>query len=161
VHVARFTVTRLEPGEMPEGRIQLLTHHTEDLVWQPRWLSHQNGALGLARVLIAVADPEEAAARFARLTGCGARATASGQHIALDRGSVDLVTPAEFSRAYPGISLPSPPFIGLYEIAVASLERAKRCLIEGGLKSQRIGAELFCAFPPELGHGAWLFSGPD
>ena len=33
---------------MAEGRIQTLTHHTEDAVWQPRWLAHPNGALGLA-----------------------------------------------------------------------------------------------------------------
>ena len=43
---AAFTIARLAPGQMPEGRIQMLTHHTEDTVWQPRWLTHPNGALG-------------------------------------------------------------------------------------------------------------------
>src|SRR5262245_30175623 len=42
---AAFTVARVEPGEMPEGRIQMLTHHTEDTVWQTRWLGHPNGAI--------------------------------------------------------------------------------------------------------------------
>ena len=37
---AAFTLARVEAGEMPEGRIQMLTHHTEDMVWQPRWLTH-------------------------------------------------------------------------------------------------------------------------
>src|SRR5262249_57808361 len=37
---AAFTIARVKPMTMPEGRIQLLTHHTEDAVWQPRWLSH-------------------------------------------------------------------------------------------------------------------------
>ena len=53
---AAFTVARVEAGEMPEGRIQVLTHHTEKFVWQPRWLSHPNGALGLASVTIVVAE---------------------------------------------------------------------------------------------------------
>ena len=66
---AAFTLARVEAGEMPEGRIQILTHHTEDMVWQPRWLTHANGALGLASLTIAVADVDEAAARFARFTG--------------------------------------------------------------------------------------------
>ncbi|MBO0752103.1 MAG: AMP-binding protein, partial [Bradyrhizobiaceae bacterium] len=30
--IAAFSVVRLAPGEMPEGRIQALTHHTEDAV---------------------------------------------------------------------------------------------------------------------------------
>src|SRR4029078_10213865 len=66
--VASFTVARVEPGEMAEGRIQMLTHHTEDAVWQPRWLTHPNGALGLASLVIAVADVDEAAARARRCT---------------------------------------------------------------------------------------------
>src|SRR5262249_30457229 len=66
---AAFTLARVEPGEMPEGRIQILTHRTEHMVWQPRWLEHPNGALGLVSVAIAVADPWEAGRRFARFTG--------------------------------------------------------------------------------------------
>src|SRR5438105_7122557 len=30
---ARFTIARIAHGSMPEGRVQLLTHHTEPLVW--------------------------------------------------------------------------------------------------------------------------------
>ena len=47
---AAFTLgARRRPGEMPEGRIQMLTHHTEDMVWQPRWLTHPQ--LGAPRSL--------------------------------------------------------------------------------------------------------------
>ena len=70
---AKFTVTRVERGEMAEGRIQILTHHTEAAVWQPRWLSHPNGATGLIDVVIATADIEEAAGRFSRFLGEGRR----------------------------------------------------------------------------------------
>jgi hypothetical protein len=55
---AAFTVVRLSPGEMAEGRMQMLTHRTEAMVWQPRWLSHPNGALALASVMIAVSDAD-------------------------------------------------------------------------------------------------------
>ena len=44
--IAAFTVVRLERGAMAEGRIQILAHRTENTVWQPRWLTHRNGALG-------------------------------------------------------------------------------------------------------------------
>ena len=62
--IAAFTVVRLERGAMAEGRIQLLTHRTEDTVWQKRWLSHPNGALGLIDLLLVSADVAEATARF-------------------------------------------------------------------------------------------------
>jgi hypothetical protein len=156
---AAFTVTRLEPGEMPEGRIQLLTHRTEQMVWQPRWLSHPNGAVGLTSVVIAVSDLNEAAQRFERLTGRHARPFLLGQAIELDRGRVDLVTATTFSQMLPQIPIPSLPFIGAYGISVESLEIVERILMQGGLASERSGQSVIATFPPELGRGAWIFSG--
>jgi hypothetical protein len=155
---ATFTVSRLEPGEMPEGRIQLLTHHTEKLVWQPRWLAHPNGALGLDSVLIAVREPEEAAARFARLTGRLAQRCARGYVLTLDRGCVELMHAQALAAMLPGIEVPSLPFIGAYRLRVASLATARRCLEQAGLAPRQLGEDLLCAFPLELGSGAWLFS---
>jgi hypothetical protein len=158
---AAFTIARLEPGEMPEGRIQLLTHRTEETVWQPRWLSHPNSAIGLTSVVIAVSDLDEAGQRFERLTGRPARASALALSFELDRGSVELVTASTFAVICPQIPIPSLPFIGAYGIEVGSLEIAERILRQGEIAVQwRGGRCLIAAFPPELGCGAWLFSGP-
>ena len=89
---AAFTIARVEPGVMPEGRIQMLTHHTEETVWQKRWLTHPNSAIGLIDVVIAVADVEEAAQRFARFTGRAVTRTPGGALLRLDRGGVYLVS---------------------------------------------------------------------
>src|SRR5215470_4982986 len=64
--VAAFTIARVEPGQMAEGRIQILTHRTERTVWQPRWLDHANGAMGLIDVVIVSGDIEDAGSRFSR-----------------------------------------------------------------------------------------------
>ena len=85
---AAFSIARVEPEAMPEGRIQLLTHHTEQAVWQERWLKHPNSAIGLIDVVIAVANVEEAAQRFARFTGRAATRTPGGALVRLDRGGV-------------------------------------------------------------------------
>ncbi len=158
--IAAFTVARLEPGEMPEGRIQLLTHHTEPMVWQPRWLTHPNGATGLTSVIVAVGDVDEAARRFERLTGRQPRQSSLGQSIGLDRGYVELVSAITFSQMLPQVPIPSLPFIGAYGISVGSLEVVERSLRQGGLASEQRGQSLIVAFPPELGCGAWLFSCP-
>ncbi len=155
---AAFTVARVEPGEMAEGRIQMLTHHTEDAVWQKRWLAHPNGAKGLASVVIAVADVDEAAARYARFTQRATVSTPAGQSIALDRGRIDLVTREAFAAALPEIAVPSLPFIGAYGVTVASLDAVDAALRQNGLSSRRVGDTLVAPFPDELGRGAWLFS---
>jgi hypothetical protein len=155
---AAFTLARVEPGEMPEGRVQILTHHTEEAVWQPRWLSHPNGALALVRLVIVVADLDEAAQRFSRFTGRAARRFAFGRSIALDRGRLELMTPDGFRQFLPEISVPAIPFMGACEIRVASLTTTRDILRNAQLETSQRDNSLVTAFPPELGHGAWLFT---
>jgi hypothetical protein len=155
---ARFTLARVEPGEMPEGRIQMLVHHTEDTVWQPRWLTHPNGALGLMGLTIAVADVDEATARFARFTGRAASRTTYGRTIRLDRGRLDLVTADAFAALVPECAVPSLPFAGLCEIKVRSLAVLEALLDRAGLTSRRTSETLIVPFPEELGLGAWRFA---
>jgi hypothetical protein len=155
---AAFTLARVKPGEMPEGRIQILTHRTEAMVWQPRWLSHPNGARALASIMIAVPDLEEAARRFARFTGRDAAPSPLGQTIKLDRGCVDLVTADGLAQMLPEVPIPSLPFAGAYGIKVASLATLDDMLRGAGLKTRAHRQGLVAAFPEELGHGAWLFT---
>jgi len=155
---AAFTLARVEPGEMPEGRIQILTHRTEPMVWQPRWLAHPNGALALTSILIVTGDVAEAARRFARFTGRQAIATASGESVVLDRGRIDLVSVETFTQRLPEIPIPSLPFMGAYGIKVASLAALAELLQRAGLATRRSQHGLTVLFPEELGHGAWLFA---
>jgi Glyoxalase-like domain len=156
--MAAFTIARVEPGEMAEGRIQILTHRTEDSVWQPRWLDHPNGSLGLAGLVIATADIEEAAQRFARFTNRPARASRLGRTIQLDRGRVELMTADAFNAMLPEVAIPRLPFIGAYGLIVRSVTDAEAALRSGGLQPRRIGTALSVPFPAALGLGAWLFA---
>ena len=155
---AAFTLARVEPGEMPEGRVQILTHHTEGMVWQPRWLTHPNGAVGLTRIVIAVADVEEAADRFARFTGRSAKPFAAGKIITLDRGRIELVAADAFTKLYPECPIPSLPFAGACGISVTSLVALEAVLTKAGLRWRRMDDTLVVPFPEELGRGVWLFA---
>jgi len=155
---AAFTLARVEAGEMPEGRIQILTHRTEQMVWQPRWLSHPNGALALTSITVAVADVEEAGQRFARFTGRTAAPASFGRTITLDRGRVDLVTAEFFAQMLPEIPIPSLPFAGAYVIRVKSLAALDATLTRADLKRRRRARDLIAIFPEQLGLGAWLFT---
>jgi len=159
--IAAFTVARVEPGEMAEGRIQMLTHHTEDAVWQPRWLRHPNGAAGLSSLAVVVADVDEAARRYARFTQRAAFRTRAGQALPLDRGRIDLVSRAAFTAALPEIVIPALPFMAGYGVTVKSRDAVEAMLRGNGLACRRAGDVLVAAFPAELGRGAWLFSESD
>jgi hypothetical protein len=155
--IAAFTVVRLERGEMAEGRIQFLTHRTEDTVWQRRWLGHRNGALGLIDLVVACADVAEAGTRFARFFGRSAIATPFGQAILLDRGQVQLCGGDAFATMFPEIAVPRLSFLGAYAVKVRSVAAIEALLRQERLQARRIGAALVVPFPVELGIGAWLF----
>ena len=155
--VAKFSVARVEPGQMAEGRIQILTHHTERAVWQPRWLSHPNGAVGLIDVVIATANLDEAADRFSRFLGRPAINNAAGKAIPLDRGGVQLATPEMFSRLAADIKIPLLPFVGLYAVLVTSISVVCDALQRGAVPFVQRGECVFACFPYALGAGAWLF----
>ncbi len=156
--VAAFSVVRLERGAMAEGRIQLLAHRTEDTVWQPRWLTHGNGAAALTDLLIVSANVEEAAARFVRFTGKPAQVTTFGRSIRLDRGRIEIVTETAFAALVPEVAVPRLPFIGAYAIRVASLRDTEELMDRAMLNPRRTGKTLLVPFPAELGIGAWYFA---
>jgi hypothetical protein len=155
--IAAFSIVRLAPGEMPEGRIQALTHRTEHAVWQERWLSHRNGATGLLDVVIVEADVAEAAERFQRFLGRRAEFDRFGQSVTLDRGRVQLVSPTMLNQLLPGLEIPALPFICSYGLAVRSLGEVVACLAAGGIAFERCDGCVVAPFPAPLGSGCWAF----
>jgi hypothetical protein len=154
---AAFTIARVESGVMPEGRIQMLTHHTEQTVWQKRWLAHPNSTIGLIDVVIAVADVEEAAQRFGRFTGRTAKRTSGGAMLQLDRGGIYLVNYDRISERVPELAITKLPFMAGYALRVRTLAAAEIAVERAGLEWHAFDEGITAAFPVELGQGAWFF----
>jgi len=154
---AAFTIARVEPDVMPEGRIQMLTHHSEEAVWQKRWLSHPNSATGLVDLIIAVGDVEEAAQRFAHFTGRTVTPAPGGAMIRLDRGGLLLVSHNGLSELLPEVATTTLPFIAGYAVRVQSLAAAETAVSSADLEWRAFEAGIVACFPAELGEGAWFF----
>jgi Glyoxalase-like domain len=154
---AAFTIARVQPGVMPEGRIQILTHHTEQVVWQKRWLHHPNTAIGLIDIVIAVADVDEAAQRFARFTGRAATLTPGGAVLQLDRGGIYLVSYDRITERLPEVAITSLPFMAGYALRVQSLAIAESVVDRADLEWHAFDDGIAAAFPIDLGQGAWFF----
>jgi Glyoxalase-like domain len=153
---ARFTIARMAPGIMPEGRIQFLTHHTAELVWRDPFLDHPNGALMLAALWIAATDPAEPASRFARFTGRPVRQEDEVSTIRLDRGTVRVAT-ADYLESKFGIDPRLPlPHLAAYEVTVESLARLRECLDAAGVTYALADRTVALPLPASIG-GTILF----
>ena len=86
-----FTVVRAQFDAFPEGRIQTLTHHTPEHVWQSRFIACDNAISGLAEVVFSVNDPLDSAERLAKFIARRAVETDHGMKISLDRGKLTFV----------------------------------------------------------------------
>jgi hypothetical protein len=158
---ARFDVVRPRPGSMPEGRIQMLTHHTPELVWQARYVDHANGARALTGVLVAVDDAAEAAARFARFLDRTAAAGDGRGEVALDRGRMAFVEAVRLAEWLPGETVPSVPYIAAMSLETADLESTKRFFDGRDVPWEPVDGDRI-RVPGQAALGAHLvFHGPD
>ena len=64
-----FTVIRPAFEQFPECRMQVLTHHTPEHMWQARYMAQPNGIVGLDGVALEVPDVAETSARIAKVAG--------------------------------------------------------------------------------------------
>ncbi|KAA2215227.1 VOC family protein [Pseudoroseomonas oryzae] len=108
--LARFS--RLPLPDAPEGRVQLVQHHTPELMWQERWMEHPNRAVALEDVILAVPEPARSAAALSRLTGQPFEPDlAGGYRLPLPQGAVRILPPAALDSVLPGVAAPTLPFL--------------------------------------------------
>ncbi|WP_020039573.1 VOC family protein [Salipiger mucosus] len=149
---AAFTVARLQAGAMPEGRVQILTHHAPEAMWQPRWTAHENAARALRAVVVSAPDPAEAADRFARFLGRPAEPFGPGFRVPLDQGAVEVLPEPE-AEALAGVAVePGRPCFVALRIGVAD-----PAALAARLGAESVGEAWRLPFDPALGRGAWLF----
>ena len=157
-----FTVVRVPPGQMAEGRIQVLTHETVELAWHPDFLAHDNPFKGLAGVIVGVEDPLEAATRYGRFLGRPWEGGRDRATIALDRGRLVFATPSGCETLLPGTPLPAdPPVIHAVALTTTDVESARRFCLERGIELAFSGERLFCIDPEETMGATMVIHGAD
>lgn len=147
---ARFTVVRVAPAAMAEGRIQFCQHHTPQAVWQPRWLAHANHAAGLAALIVCVAEPAQAAQRYARFTGLPVCPSHGAWRLDTARGYLLFCDAAALQQKL-GITPPVLPWIAGCVIDSDDMA-ATRTVIDG----HAMGDRLCVSLPQSLG-GVMIF----
>ena len=128
-----FTVVRAEFGSIPEGRMQILTHHSPDHVWQRRYIAEESAVMGLGEVVFSVADPAASAERLAKFTGRAARAAAPGMSVPLDRGKLTFLQPGDVPRQLGIQEMPQAPAVVAIGLVSRDLAKTREFLRARGI----------------------------
>ncbi len=121
----RFRNLFSRDAQCPEGRYIVIEHQTPQYLWQPKYLSHENGAKALVDVTVVADDP----AVTGRLEALG--------------GIAGLTTPAAFAARF-GWSPPAPAFAAV-TVSFADLDRAARLMETRGIALRRSSGDLWAA----------------
>lgn len=129
---ARFQAIHLEREQTPEGLVHIAHHLTPELIHQPRYLEHANGATGLQSVTLVVADDEldETVARYERTLATPARDLGRTRVLQLAVGAFEIVAASRFSEVLPAEPTPELPMFAAVTVTVRELHAARE-LIEG------------------------------
>jgi len=141
--VARFA--RLPFPDAPEGRIQLVQHLTPELVWDPRWMGHRNGAVALESAILVSAAPAETTARLARLSGLPAEPDplagfrlrlpgapgAAGPDSPKTETRIRILPPDALPRLLPGVNAPALPFMAGFVLRTSDGAASARQVLHG------------------------------
>lgn len=144
---AAFRTTRLKREAVQAGRLYFCQHLTRDLVWRDAWRHHANGAVGIARAVIAAQEPGPLAEMFARMFGPETvRATDDGFALIAGLARFDVVTPGALWEMFGVAAAESRgrrDYMAALTIRTVSLDAAERALEAGGLRGfDRIGTSV-------------------
>lgn len=118
------------PEAHPEGLVQVAQHLTPELVFQPRFQKHDNGAVGIVETTVCAADPAALAAGYALIAGRPATATGGVHAVELGRSTVRVVAPDAVAALLPGAVPPAVPSLVGFTVAVTDLAATRALLTD-------------------------------
>jgi hypothetical protein len=107
---------------------QVAQHVTPELIFQPRYMKHPNGAKSVTEIIACDARPEDVAGRYARYTGHDVMTNGNSYTVELGRSRVVVVDPGHLSSLIPGAKPPTLPYLAGLTVATESLETVRKVL---------------------------------
>jgi hypothetical protein len=144
---AVFRTARLPRSASAAGRLYFCQHLTRELVWRDEWRHHANGAVGVARAVIAAEEPEILGGLFAHMFGSNTvRATDDGCSLILGLSRFDVVHPGALWEMFGGAAPDSRgrrDYMAALTFRTLSLDAAETALEVGGVRGvDRIGTSV-------------------
>lgn len=130
-------------GANPEGLIQVAQHLTPELVLQPRFMDHPNGARGVPESIVCAADPASYGRKYARYAGTDCHQVDG--HVVVDFGAgsrITVVTPEHVGDIVPcGVAPAEPSLVG-FTVQVVDPGVVAALLRDNGVPFEQVGERL-------------------
>jgi hypothetical protein len=123
------------PGSNPEALLQVAQHETPELVLQPRYMQHPNGAISITEVIVCVQDPDGVAKRYGIYAGRTPQKRGALRVVDLGQSRIIVVNSAHLQDVLPGQTAPAIPFLAGFAVS-SDLDTTKRALKERGIEFQ-------------------------
>lgn len=123
------------PGSNPEALLQIAQHETPEIVLQPRYMQHPNGAHSITEVLVCVQDPESVAKKYGLYSGQPVSGSGALYFIELGQSRIIVVSPNHLPNLLPGHVAPTTPFLAGFTVS-SDQETTKRVLKDRGVGFQ-------------------------
>lgn len=147
------------PDANPEALVQIAQHETRELVLQPRFMGHPNGALSISESIVCVEDLDRVAAKYSAYTAHSVRQTGHLRIIDLGLARIVVVHPKHLEDVMPGHVAPTVPFLAGFTIT-ANLVAAADVLNHQGVGFQEYGGRILIRARDACG-SAVLFESPN
>jgi len=153
---ARFSVVRVAPETMPEGRVQFVQHLTPECLWQPKFVRQPNGVTGLLGTFVVADEPAEVAARYALFSALLPRPIRGFVQLTTGRGQVFIGSGTACKTLF-GEDPPAAPAMAGYALACSDPKALRAKLIATGCSVSEPSPGLYGAILPREIGSAWIF----
>lgn len=120
-------------GSNPEALIQIAQHLTPELVLQPRYMNHPNGAKSVTEIIVCVEEPVKYVKKYEKYTGHGSKQLKNLYIIDLGHSRVIVTAPAFIGEIIPGCIPPTLPFLAGFTVTTSDLDLVRKLLIDTGV----------------------------
>jgi hypothetical protein len=124
------------------------------VIWEPRFVRHPNGVIGLGDAYVVAEDPVSAAARWGRFSGL--LPSPDGDLVRLDtaRGRIFVGTQKALSGFIEDV--PAAPAVAAFSLEVRDRQRFRESVEKADLEIRNTSRGSSIRLPKALG-GTWLF----
>lgn len=113
----------------PEGLVQIAQHDTPELVFQPQYMTHKNGALELTEIILCCENIEESATRYTQLSGHQAiRINRNCYMIDLGLSRIRIGTYKDIQNLIPDFNPSHLPYMAAFKVKTSNLDLTRAVL---------------------------------
>tara|TARA_B100001123_G_scaffold413905_1_gene512746 strand:+ start:589 stop:1437 length:849 start_codon:yes stop_codon:yes gene_type:complete len=148
---AKFRLVMVPDKYSPNMSTFVIQHLTRKVVWNPKYLDHANGAIGVQSVTGIHKEPHEIITSYKKLFGEHALSVfENGIQINTGKGKINFVTPSAYTKLFPNIStdpIARPPYLAALSINVTDLQLTSDYFLHQGVECFTSPRDTIC-IPP-------------